>query len=75
MRLPYLLRDKLGSDMNWYIIQNTPEMLETSRARENIKLGKVDDFKAMVFSGELDVNEPIDEYSMHTSLHDAVITN
>jgi len=50
-------------------------MLETSRARENIKLGKVDDFKAMVFSGELDVNEPIDEYSMHTSLHDAVITN
>jgi hypothetical protein len=40
-----------------------------------LKENQIDDLKKLVFKGLLELDDPIDSFSKHTLLHDAVIMN
>jgi ankyrin repeat protein len=49
--------------------------LITLPERRHVKENMTDDLKKLIFKGILEIDEPIDSYSKHTLLHDAVILN
>jgi len=40
-----------------------------------VKENNTEDIKKLIFKGLIEIDEPIDSYSKHTLLHDAVIMN
>ena len=75
LRAPYLLEDNLGIDMSYYKALNCPSNLITSEERKLVKGNELDDLKSLVFREMIAVDEPVDIYSKHTLLHDAIIMN
>ena len=73
MRIPYVLEEKFGINMRYKIIKNTPNHLITLPVRHASKSGDIEEIKNFIFTGEYRVDDPIDMYSLHTLLHDAVI--
>ena len=75
LRFPYLIEDKLGINMRYYCAKNVPALLITLEERRMIKANEFDDLKSMVFRELIQIDDPIDIYSKHTMLHDAVMLN
>ena len=75
MRLPYLLEEKLGLDMQHAIACATPNTLLQTPLRHAVKGADVPLVKAMIFRGEAQLDDPLDVWTCHTLLHDAVILN
>ena len=73
LRMPYLIEDKLGIDMRYYCALNAPAQLITLEERRLLKANEIDDLKALVFREMISLDDPIDIYSKHTLLHDAVM--
>jgi ankyrin repeat protein len=61
--------------MNYYKSVQVPNVLITLPERRAIKDSKIDDVKKMIFKGLVEIDDPIDSFSKHTMLHDAVIMN
>ena len=74
-RVPYLLEEYLGLNMTYNICYFTPNNLGKTKLRNAVKENMLDDLKAMVFTGEQKIDDPIDVYTCHTMLHEAVILN
>ena len=73
LRWPYLVEDTFGVNMNYYCALNVPSTLLTLEERRLIKANEFDDLKSMVFRELVQIDDPIDIYSKHTILHDAVV--
>ena len=73
LRIPYLIEDNFGIDTKFYSAQNAPAQLITLEERRLVKTNEVDELKSIVFRELISVDDPIDIYSKHTMLHDAVI--
>ena len=74
-RIPYWIEEKIGFDMRYQIMLYVPNNLLTSDIRELIKGNKIEDIKTQYYLGQIILDDPIDVYSSHTLLHDAVILN
>eukprot|EP00347_Sterkiella_histriomuscorum_P014262 403361554 len=74
-RIPFLLEDYFGFDRRYEIAHHIPGNLITFPERKLIKDGEIDEVKKMYFKGLLMIDDPIDSYSKHTMLHDAVVMN
>ena len=61
--------------MNYYYALQCPMNLCTSDERKHVKENEVEDLKKKIFKGLIELDDPIDVYSRHTLLHDAVIMN
>ena len=75
LRVPYLIEDKLGINMRYYCALNTPNTLITLEERRMVKANELDEIKSVVFKEVILIDDPIDIYSKHTLLHDAVVLN
>jgi hypothetical protein len=75
MRVPYFIERLTGFNMNYYYAQNVPSNLLTYDTRQHMKEGATEEIKAKVFKGTIEIDDPIDIYSKHTILHDAVVLN
>ena len=76
LRWPYVFEDTLGVNMNYYTAMNMPaNNLLTSEERRLVKANEIDDLKSIVFRELIAIDDPIDIYSKHTILHDAVMMN
>ena len=75
MRLPYVIRDKLGLDTSFYIIGAVPQLLIQQPIRHYAKEDDLEEIKTMIFTGAAQIDDPIDIYTSHTLLHDAVTLN
>ena len=73
LRMPYLIEDNLGINMSYYCACNFPANLITLEERRLIKANELEDLKAIIFRELISIDDPIDIYSKHTMLHDAVI--
>ena len=73
IRLPYLLEEKLGLNLNYYILKRTPNNLLTPKLRFAIKENELEEVKNYVFTGAVRLDDPVDIYTCHTMVHDAVI--
>ena len=73
--MPYMIEEKLGIDMSYQIAQFVPNTLLKTKMRHAIKTNDFEEIKTMIFTGASLVDDPIDFYSCHTLLHDAVIMN
>ena len=73
LRMPYLIEDNLGINMSYYCACNFPANLIALEERRLIKANELEDLKAIVFRELISIDDPIDIYSKHTMLHDAVI--
>ena len=73
LRLPYLFEDFTGTNMNYYTAFGAPSNLLTSEMRGYIKEGNTNEVKKAIFKGLWEIDDPLDVYSKHTLLHDAVI--
>ena len=73
--MPYLVEDTFGINMNYYYARNAPNNLITLEERKMIKANELEDLKALVFRELISIDDPIDIYSKHTMLHDAVALN
>ena len=74
-RLPYLIEDKTGINMNYYTAYNTPGVMTLIKEREHVKNGETQEIKKLIFKDLIQVDEPICWHSKHTLLHDAVVLN
>lgn len=74
-RLPYLIEDTFGINMNYYTSIQVPNNLITSTERRMVKENSTEDIKKIIFKGLIEIDEPIDSYAKHTFLHDAIIMN
>ena len=61
--------------MNYYYALNVPTNVLTHEERRLIKANEMDDLKSLIFREMISIDDPIDIYSKHTILHDAVIMN
>ncbi len=59
--------------MNWYYAQQVPYNLMTNEVRAWAKAGDLSSIKQTIFRGMWQLDDPLDVYSKHTLLHDAVI--
>ena len=50
-----------------------PNNILTSELRKCVKSGDIGPIKAQIFKGHWQIDDPLDIYSKHTLLHDAVI--
>ena len=76
LRWPYVFEDTFGVNMNYYTAMNVPaSSLITLEERRLVKANQVEDLKSMVFRELIAIDDPVDIYSKHTILHDAVIMN
>ena len=50
-RIPYLVEDTFGFNMNFYTAKNCPQSLITTEPRRLIKSGEIGELKKMIFSG------------------------
>ena len=73
LRIPYLIEDNFGIDTRFYCAQNAPALLITLDERRLVKNNELDELKSIVLRELISVDDPIDIYSKHTMLHDAVI--
>jgi hypothetical protein len=74
-RLPYLIEDTFGINLNYYTSIQIPNNLITSNERRMVKENNTEDIKKLIFKGLVEIDDPIDSYAKHTLLHDAVIMN
>ena len=76
LRWPYVFEDTFGVNMNYYTAMNIPAAsLITLEERRLVKANQVEDLKSIVFRELIAIDDPLDIYSKHTILHDAVIMN
>ena len=75
LRTPYLIEDFFGVNMNYYYALNVPTNVLTVEERRLIKANEMEDLKSLIFREMISIDDPIDIYSKHTILHDAVIMN
>jgi len=68
-----LIEDNFGVNMNYYTAHNVPNNLITPDVRNHIKTRDVEELKKLVFTGIHQIDDPVDMYSKHTILHDAVM--
>ena len=61
--------------MNYYMAFNTPNLLVTWEERRKVKNNEIEDIKGLIFKEMHPIDDPIDQFSRHTLLHDAVIMN
>jgi hypothetical protein len=73
LRLPYLWEQWTGQNMNWYYANQVPYNLITNDMRTWAKAGDLPNIKQKIFTGMWMLDDPLDIYSKHTLLHDAVI--
>jgi hypothetical protein len=73
--LPYVIEDYLGINMNYYTSTQVPNNLITIPERRIVKDNQLEDLKKLVYKGMIEIDDPIDSYSKHTLLHDAVTMN
>jgi hypothetical protein len=52
-----------------------PNNLITIPERRIVKDNQLEDLKKLVYKGMIEIDDPIDSYSKHTLLHDAVTMN
>ena len=64
-----------GQNMNYYYAQYAPNNLLTSEMRGWVKQGDTQSIKGQIFRGLWQIDDPLDVYSKHTLLHDAVVFN
>ena len=74
-RLPYLIEDYFGINMNYYTSMQIPNNLLTNPERRMVKENNTEDLKKLIYKGLLEIDDPIDSYSLHSLIHDAVIMN
>ena len=71
-----MIEDNFGVNLNYYTAQNVPGDLQIeTEERKLVKANDVAELKRLVFAGLLEIDEPLDIYSKHTMLHDAVVFN
>jgi hypothetical protein len=75
MRFPYLIEEKLGINMQYAISWQTPNNINKTKIRHALKEDDLDEIKSMLFSGEAKIDDPIDIYTCHTLIHEAVTLN
>ena len=76
MRLPYVIEDYFGINMNYYTARNIPGDVQLEfEERKLVKADDVNELKRLVFANLLEIDEPICIFSKHTMLHDAVVFN
>ena len=75
IRLPYFIEEKFGFDMSYYIIVYSPNTLGKPRMRHSIKEDDIQDIKHQIFSGYARIDDPLDIYTCHTVIHDAITLN
>ena len=75
IRFPYLIEEKFGIDMSYSISSFVPMNIIKTKLRHAVKEGDLEEIKNIIFSGEAKVDDPIDFYTCHTLLHEAVILN
>ena len=76
MRTPYLIEEYFGVNMQYWIAFNVPAQgLLTTAERKLVKDDEVSEIKRLIFSNLHEIDEPIDMFSKHTMLHDAVAFN
>ena len=75
MRLPFLIQDYLGINMEYYIMKSVPINILKFKMRSAVKNKDLATVKHLIFTGECKIDDPIDVYSQHTILHDAVTLN
>ena len=75
IRIPYVIEDYFGKNMRLECAMKVPETLMTFHERKLVKENNVSEIKRMIFKNLLPIDDPIDLYSQHTLLHDAVIMN
>ena len=69
-----MIEDNFGIDMKWYCARNAPGAnLLTLEERRLCKANELEDLKSMVFRELIAIDDPVDIYSKHTLLHDAVM--
>jgi hypothetical protein len=61
--------------MSYYYARNVPANLLTYDTRQHMKSGDTQEIKAKVFKGTIEIDDPLDVYSKHTILLDAVVMN
>lgn len=74
-RVPYLIEDYFGINMNYYTSMQIPNNLLTNPERRMVKENNTEDLKKLIYKGLLEIDDPIDSYSLHSLIHDAVIMN
>ena len=74
-RVPWFVEDTFGVNMNYHCAKVCPETLRDTEERSYVKNDELEEIKKLVFKGSLRLDEPIDIYSKHTVLHDAVVMN
>jgi hypothetical protein len=74
-RIPYLIEDYFGINMNYYTSLQVPNNVITLPERRMVKDNMIEDLKKLVWKGQVELDDPIDSFSKHTLLHDAVIMN
>lgn len=74
-RIPYIIEDWIGINMNYFTSKNVPNNLITIEERKWIKDNDVDAIKKHIFTNIEAIDDPIDIYSKHSYMHDAVMMN
>ena len=75
IRIPYILEEKFGINMQYSISSYVPNNIIKTKIRHAVKEDELEDIKNMIFAGEAKIDDPIDVYTCHTLLHEAVILN
>ena len=73
LRIPYIWEAYTGVSMAYYYAQHVPNNLLTSDLRKCVKSGDTATIKTTIFNGLWELDDPLDIYSKHTLLHDAVV--
>ena len=61
--------------MSYTISSYVPSNIIKTKLRHAVKEGDLEEIKNIIFSGEAKLDDPIDIYTCHTLLHEAVILN
>lgn len=75
IRFPYLVETYLGVDMSFTISSFVPNNIIKTKLRHAVKEGDMEEIKNIIFSGEAKIDDPLDIYTSHTLLHEAVTLN
>ena len=75
IRFPHLLEDYFGFDQRIQKAIRTPTSIFGHKLRRLTRDNMLDDIKRKVMAGIIMIDEPLDPWSRHTFLHDAVIMN
>ena len=76
LRWPHVWEDISGFDMSYFKALRAPgSTLFTSEERHLVKGNDIEEIKRIIFASLHEIDDPIDIYSKHTMLHDAVALN